>query len=140
TPRQIDGLSPEAVVISPGPCDPDRAGVSVPAVRELSGRIPILGICLGHQAIAAALGGTVVRAPEPIHGMASAIHHDGEGIFRGLPSPFAGGRYHSLAVRESDLPPFLRVTAATADGKGGRVVMAVRHRSAPTVGLQFHPE
>jgi anthranilate synthase component 2 len=139
-PEEILRLAPRAVVISPGPCDPSRAGVSMDAVRQLTGKIPILGVCLGHQAIAAALGGSVVRAPEPIHGMASPIHHDGRGIFRGLPSPFAAARYHSLAVRESDLPPELQVTATTPDGRGGRVVMAVHQREATTIGLQFHPE
>jgi anthranilate synthase/aminodeoxychorismate synthase-like glutamine amidotransferase len=138
--EEIRRLSPRALLISPGPCDPSRAGVSVAAVAELTGRLPILGICLGHQAIGEALGGRVVRAREPVHGMASPIHHDGKGIFRKLPSPFEGGRYHSLVVEESSLPPELEVTAHTPDGRGGRTVMALRHLGAPTIGLQFHPE
>ncbi len=140
TPARIRRLAPEALVISPGPCDPARAGVSVEAVRELSGEIPILGVCLGHQVIAFALGGKVSRAPEPVHGMTSPIHHDGRGIFLEIPSPFIAARYHSLAVEEEGLPVDLEVAAVTPGGRGGRVVMAVRHRRHPTFGLQFHPE
>ncbi len=140
TVEEIRSLTPEAIVISPGPCDPSKAGVSTAAVSALHGRVPILGICLGHQAIGAALGGCVVRALEPIHGMASPIHHDGEGIFHGLPTPFAGGRYHSLIIDPFAVPPDFLVAATTPDGRGGQIVMAIRHRTAPTIGLQFHPE
>jgi anthranilate synthase/aminodeoxychorismate synthase-like glutamine amidotransferase len=140
TPEEVLRLKPRAVVISPGPCDPERAGVSVPLVRAVNGRLPVLGICLGHQAIAAALGGRVVRGTEPVHGMSSPIHHDGKAVFAGIPNPFRAGRYHSLVVSETSLPPELIVSATTPDGRGGRVVMALRHRQAPTVGLQFHPE
>lgn len=126
----------EAVVISPGPCSPAEAGVSVSLVRELSGTVPILGVCLGHQSIAAALGGRVIRAPEPVHGRASRVLHDGTRLFEGLPSPLTVGRYHSLVAEAATLPPVLGVTARTDDG----LVMAIEHESHPTWGVQFHPE
>ncbi len=129
-------LRPAAVLLSPGPCAPVQAGCSLEIVRELTGRLPILGVCLGHQAIAEALGGRVVRAREPMHGRASPVFHDGMGPFAGLPNPFDACRYHSLAVEEASLPESLRVTARTADG----VVMALQHRTHLTVGWQFHPE
>jgi anthranilate synthase/aminodeoxychorismate synthase-like glutamine amidotransferase len=129
-------LRPDAVVLSPGPCAPEQAGSSIDIVRRLHGEVPILGVCLGHQAIAAALGARVVRAREPVHGRASRVFHQGEGVLAGLPNPFLACRYHSLAVDEASLPDFLQVTAHTADG----VVMAIEHRGEPVVGLQFHPE
>ena len=132
----VRALGPEAVVLSPGPCTPRRAGCSLEVVRRLHAELPMLGVCLGHQAIAEALGGRVVRAPEPVHGRTSPIHHDGRGVFAGLPSPIVGCRYHSLVVDEAALPACLEVSARTGDG----VVMALRHRSLPVVGLQFHPE
>jgi para-aminobenzoate synthetase component 2 len=131
-------LAPDAVVLSPGPCDPAAAGVSVPLVRALSGHLPILGVCLGHQAIAAAFGGRVVRSGHPCHGVASPVHHDGRGVFEGLPDPLWAGRYHSLVV-EPELPPELEV-AAVAHDPWGETVMAIRHRFHVTVGVQFHPE
>ncbi|NOX53887.1 MAG: aminodeoxychorismate/anthranilate synthase component II [Planctomycetes bacterium] len=127
---------PAALVISPGPCTPREAGVSVVAVAELVGQAPILGVCLGHQVIAAALGGRVVRAPEPVHGRTSAIHHRGRRLFDGLPNPLRATRYHSLIVEEASLPECLTVTARTADG----LIMAVEHRQHPVFGIQFHPE
>ena len=133
---EVRRMGPVAVVISPGPCTPSEAGVSLAIVRELHASLPILGICLGHQAIAAALGGRVVRAPEPVHGRTAAVLHGGEGVFAGLPSPLVVCRYHSLVVEEATLPRELRVTARTDDG----VVMAIEHRTLPVVGLQFHPE
>jgi anthranilate synthase/aminodeoxychorismate synthase-like glutamine amidotransferase len=132
----IRAMRPEAIILSPGPCTPTEAGWSLEIVRELHEKIPILGVCLGHQTIAAALGGRVVQASEPMHGRASAVFHDGSGVFSGLPNPLSAGRYHSLVVEESTLPECLQVTARTADG----IVMAVAHRHAPVVGLQFHPE
>jgi anthranilate synthase component II len=129
-------LRPQAIVISPGPCDPDRAGISVDLVRAAAGDCPILGVCLGHQAIAQAFGGRIVRAPQIMHGKLSAIEHDGEGLFRDLPSPFSATRYHSLIAEPDSLPPCLEVTARTADG----VIMAVRHLELPIHGVQFHPE
>ncbi|MCL4192921.1 MAG: aminodeoxychorismate/anthranilate synthase component II [Thermoguttaceae bacterium] len=129
-------LAPAAVVLSPGPCTPREAGCSLEVVRRLHSRLPILGVCLGHQTIAAALGGGIVRAPEPVHGRASPVHHDGRGIFTGLPNPLTACRYHSLVVEEPSLPECLEVCARTTDG----IVMAVRHRSLPVVGVQFHPE
>jgi anthranilate synthase component 2 len=132
----IRAMRPEAIVLSPGPCTPIEAGCSLEIVRELHQEIPILGVCLGHQTIAAALGGQVVRAAEPMHGRTSAVFHDGKGIFAGVPSPLLACRYHSLVVEESTLPECLQVTARTADG----VVMALAHRRAPVVGVQFHPE
>ena len=129
-------LKPAAMILSPGPCAPQQAGAALDLVRELHAELPILGVCLGHQIIAEALGGRVVRAPQPIHGMASAIRHNGRGIFAGLANPFLAGRYHALAVEETSLPDCLEVTARSDDG----VIMAVCHRHFPVVGLQFHPE
>lgn len=132
----VRGMRPAAVVLSPGPCAPEQAGVSLDLVRQLHTEVPILGVCLGHQTIAAGLGGRVVRAPEPVHGRASLIQHAGQGIFAGLPSPLAVGRYHSLVAEENSLPAELQVTARTDDG----VIMAFQHRRYPVIGVQFHPE
>jgi anthranilate synthase component II len=129
-------MAPVAIVISPGPCAPSRAGISVELVRAFSDRIPILGVCLGHQAIGEALGGEVARSPLPVHGMRCRVHHDGTGLFAGLPAPLWAGRYHSLCVVEKSLPGALRVTARSDDG----VVMALAHASRPLLGVQFHPE
>ncbi len=133
---QIASLGPEAIVISPGPCTPSEAGVSTPLVSALVGRIPIFGVCLGHQCIGAACGARVVRGRTPVHGKTSRILHDGRTIFQGLPSPLVGTRYHSLVVEEAGLPDFLEVSARTEDG----VIMGVRHRTALLEGVQFHPE
>jgi anthranilate synthase component II len=129
-------LQPTHIVISPGPCTPNEAGVSVPLIKELGGEVPILGVCLGHQAIGQAFGGAVVRAREVMHGKTSAIHHNGKGVFAGLPVPFTATRYHSLVVRRDDVPPALEVTAWTDDG----VIMGLRHREYRVEGVQFHPE
>jgi len=128
-------LGPQGIVLSPGPSDPDRAGICLDLVRH-GGRVPILGVCLGHQAIGQALGGRVIRAPVPMHGKLSAIHHDGSGVFAGLPNPFSATRYHSLVVERASLPAALRVTAWTEDG----LVMGLAHRERPVYGVQFHPE
>lgn len=133
---QVEKLAPDAVVLSPGPCTPREAGCSLELVRRFTGRIPILGVCLGHLAIAEGLGGRTVRAREPMHGRTSLVRHDGRGVFAGLPSPIAGCRYHSLVVEEASLPECLEVSARTDDG----TIMAVRHREYPVAGLQFHPE
>lgn len=132
----VRGLMPEAIVLSPGPCTPQQAGCSLQVVRELHAELPILGVCLGHQAIAEALGGRIIRAREPVHGRSSPIHHDGRGVFAGLPQPIVGCRYHSLVVEETSLPACLEISARTDDG----TIMALRHRQLPVVGLQFHPE
>src|SRR5688572_4122198 len=132
----VRALSPQAVVISPGPCTPSEAGSSLDIVRELWREIPILGVCLGHQAIGQAFGAKVIRAPQPMHGRTSEVLHNERGIFAGLPNPFIACRYHSLVVDEATLPAELEVTARTADG----VIMALSHRDRPLVGVQFHPE
>jgi para-aminobenzoate synthetase/4-amino-4-deoxychorismate lyase len=139
---EVAALRPDAIVISPGPCAPAEAGISVDVVRALGPGTPVLGICLGHQAIAVAYGGRVMRAAEPAHGYASGIRHDGSGVLAGLPGPFPAGRYHSLVVEEASLPPQLRVTARLADGPGAGsgLVMGLRHVAHPVEGLQFHPE
>jgi anthranilate synthase/aminodeoxychorismate synthase-like glutamine amidotransferase len=132
----VRAMSPGAIILSPGPCAPEQAGCSLELVRELTGEFPILGVCLGHQTIGQALGGRVVRAARPVHGSASHVVHDGQGVLAGVPSPFLAGRYHSLVVEEASLPDCLAVTARTEDG----AVMALEHREHAVVGLQFHPE
>jgi anthranilate synthase/aminodeoxychorismate synthase-like glutamine amidotransferase len=135
----IDGIraaSPDAILISPGPGRPESAGISMTAVAELAGEFPILGVCLGHQAIAEVYGAEVVQAPTLMHGKTSSVHHDGKGIFAGLADPFVATRYHSLVVDPASVPDVLEVTATTPDG----VVMGLRHRSLPVEGVQFHPE
>ena len=133
---RVRQLRPHAIVLSPGPCTPTEAGSSLEIVRQMHTEVPILGVCLGHQAIAAALGGRIVRARQPMHGRASDVFHDGQGVFAGLPNPLDGCRYHSLVVDESTLPDDLIVTARTTD----KTVMGIRHRRWPVIGLQFHPE
>jgi anthranilate synthase component 2 len=130
------GLDPEAIVISPGPCSPNEAGICLDLIRAVAGRIPLLGVCLGHQAIGQAFGGVVVRAPAPMHGKVSPIIHDGTGVFASLANPFNATRYHSLTVDPATLPPVLLANAHTADG----VIMGLRHESLPIHGVQFHPE
>jgi anthranilate synthase/aminodeoxychorismate synthase-like glutamine amidotransferase len=132
----LERLAPEGLVISPGPCTPAEAGCSLEAIRTLRGRVPMLGVCLGHQAIAAALGGRVIRADEPVHGRTSPIHHDGTDLFAGIPDPMAACRYHSLVVEDRTLPAGLAVTARTPDG----TVMALAHAADRLFGVQFHPE
>jgi anthranilate synthase component 2 len=132
----IRKLRPRGLVISPGPCTPDEAGVSLEAIRELAGTIPILGVCLGHQAIGQAFGGKVVRNARIVHGKSSPVLHRGDGIYAGLPSPFEAGRYHSLVVERSTLPRALTVTSWTREGE----VMGLRHRTLDVEGVQFHPE
>jgi len=129
-------LRPDAVVISPGPCTPAEAGIATPLVQTLAGRVPVLGVCLGHQCIGAAFGGKVVRAQAPVHGKTSDIHHDGRTIYQGLPTPLTATRYHSLIVDRATLPPVLEVSAQLGDG----TIMGLRHRDALVEGVQFHPE
>ena len=132
----IEKLAPERIVLSPGPCTPNEAGVSLAVIERFKGRVPILGVCLGHQAIGQAFGGKVVRAKTLMHGKVSRVHHSGEGVFRGLPTPYDATRYHSLAIERASCPDELEVTAWTEDGE----IMGVRHRSLPVEGVQFHPE
>ena len=133
--------APEKIVISPGPCTPNEAGISLEVIEKLSGSIPILGICLGHQSIGQAFGGHIIRAPKVMHGKLSAIHHSGVGVFEGLPSPYQATRYHSLVIDPSTLPESLEVTAWTEDESGElEAIMGVRHRSLFVEGVQFHPE
>ena len=133
---EVEALQPERIVVSPGPCTPGEAGISVPLIRRFAGKIPVLGVCLGHQAIGQAFGGRIIRAQRVMHGKLSSIVHDGRGVFRGLPSPFTATRYHSLAIERSSLPPVLAVTATSEDGE----IMGVRHREFAVEGVQFHPE
>ena len=134
--EDIERMAPARIVVSPGPCTPNEAGISVPLLKHFAGRLPILGVCLGHQAIGAAFGGTVVRAREVMHGKTSPVEHTGTGVFRGLPSPYTVIRYHSLAIERASLPACLEVTAWTEDGE----IMGVRHRDHAIEGVQFHPE
>ena len=134
--EQIEALKPSHIIISPGPCTPNEAGVSVEAIRRFGPQIPILGVCLGHQAIGAAYGAEIVRAGRPMHGKTSPIRHNGTSVFSGLPSPLTATRYHSLVIAPESVPPELEVLASADDGE----IMAVRHREHPVVGVQFHPE
>ncbi|GMU72828.1 MAG: aminodeoxychorismate/anthranilate synthase component II [Burkholderiales bacterium] len=134
--EQVEAWSPDRIVVSPGPCTPGEAGISVPIIQRFAGRVPILGVCLGHQAIGQAFGGRIVRAKQVMHGKVSPIEHDAHGVFAGLPSPFTATRYHSLAIEPSSLPEALEVTARADDGE----IMGVRHRALPVEGVQFHPE
>lgn len=134
--NDVDALAPSHVVISPGPCTPNEAGISVDLVREYGARIPILGVCLGHQSIAQAYGGNIVRAPTLMHGKTSMISHEGESLFDEIPTPFQATRYHSLVVEESSLPDCFEITARADDGE----IMGIAHRAHPVVGVQFHPE
>ncbi len=136
SPRDALALEPEAIVLSPGPCSPNEAGICCELIREAAGRVPVFGVCLGHQAIGQVFGAEVVRAPSPMHGKVSLVEHDDSDVFAGLPSPFKATRYHSLTVRPDTMPPTLVETARTADG----VVMGLRHRDWPIFGVQFHPE
>ena len=136
TVADIEAMRPERIVISPGPCTPKEAGISVEVVRHFAGKLPILGVCLGHQCVGEAFGGTVAGAGEIVHGKMSVIHHDGRGVLSGLPNPFEGIRYHSLAIQREDLPDCLAVTAWTERG----VIMGVRHKELAVEGVQFHPE
>ena len=136
TVAEAEALAPSHVVLSPGPCTPDAAGVCNALIERLGPRIPLLGVCLGHQCIGQVFGGRVVRAPLPVHGKTSPIHHNGLGLFRDLPNPFDATRYHSLTVERATLPNALEITAETSDG----LIMGLRHRTYPIVGVQFHPE
>jgi anthranilate synthase/aminodeoxychorismate synthase-like glutamine amidotransferase len=133
---EVRRRDPDAVLISPGPCSPDEAGVSLSVIREMAGELPIFGVCLGHQAIAQALGGRVIRAPRVMHGKTSPIRHDGRSIHRGLPDPFHATRYHSLLVDRGSLPPILEISAWTDEGE----IMGLRHTELPLEGVQYHPE
>ena len=134
--EQIEALQPQHIVISPGPCTPNEAGVSVPTIKRFAGRIPILGVCLGHQSIGQAFGGHIVHAKQLMHGKTSAIHHNGAGVFRSLPNPFTATRYHSLVIERENLPTCLEITAWTDD----KEIMGVRHKTLAVEGVQFHPE
>lgn len=141
TVEQIGELAPEKIVISPGPCTPNEAGVSIAAIQAFAGKVPILGVCLGHQSIGQAFGGKIVHARSIMHGKTSMIHHDNVGVFSGLPDPFEATRYHSLVIEKESLPDCLEVTAWTEDSDiGVDEIMGVRHKTLPIEGVQFHPE
>jgi len=133
---QIEEMQPQHLVISPGPCTPNEAGISVETIKQFSGRIPILGVCLGHQSIGQAFGGNIIHAKQLMHGKTSAIHHTNSSVFRGLPNPFTATRYHSLVIERDSLPDCLEITAWTDDGE----IMGVRHKTLAVEGVQFHPE
>ena len=140
TVQEIETMKPDRIVISPGPCTPKEAGISIETIKYFGGKIPILGVCLGHQAIGAAFGGDIIRAPYLMHGKTSMIHHDGKALFKGLPNPFEATRYHSLVIKRETLPDCLEVTAWTeAEGVTG-IIMGVRHKKHLIEGVQFHPE
>ena len=137
---EVEALHPARIVLSPGPCTPQEAGISIELIRHFTGKLPIFGVCLGHQAIGAAFGGNIVRARNLMHGKTSQVEHDGRTIFSGVPSPVTCTRYHSLIVEEASLPPVLEITARATERDGSTVIMGVRHRQAPVEGVQFHPE
>lgn len=140
TPQEIEGLRPDHILISPGPCTPHEAGISIDLIKHFAGKRPVLGVCLGHQAIGAAFGGNVVRARQIMHGKVSQITHDGRTVFKNAPLPMTATRYHSLIVAEKGLPKELEISAETHDSNGERVIMGLRHRQLPIEGVQFHPE
>jgi anthranilate synthase/aminodeoxychorismate synthase-like glutamine amidotransferase len=140
TPREIEELRPSHILVSPGPCTPQKAGISIDLIRHFAGKRPILGVCLGHQAIGAAFGGNVVRARQLMHGKVSQIEHDGRTVFANVPQPMTATRYHSLIVSEAGLPAELEISAETRETDGTRVIMGLRHRRFPIEGVQFHPE
>jgi anthranilate synthase/aminodeoxychorismate synthase-like glutamine amidotransferase len=140
TVEEVEALNPERILLSPGPCTPGEAGILVPLIRHMAGKAPILGVCLGHQAIGEAFGGKIVRAQHLMHGKTSSVNHDGKGVFTGLPTPLTCTRYHSLIVEEDSLPGDLAITARTPEKSGSSVIMGLRHKSLPIEGVQFHPE
>ena len=140
TVKEVKALRPERVLISPGPCTPQDAGISIELFRQLTGQYPILGVCLGHQALGAAFGGIVIRAPHLMHGKTSPVKHDGRTVFKDLQSPFTATRYHSLIVEEKSLPSELEISAWTTENDGSRTIMGLRHKKFPVEGVQFHPE
>ena len=138
--REIEELAPDRIVISPGPCTPKEAGITVPLIQHFAGKLPILGVCLGHQSIGAAFGGDVIRAPYLMHGKTSMIHHDWKTIYKGVPNPFEATRYHSLIIKTETLPDCLEITAWTEKDGEREIIMGVRHKRYPVEGVQFHPE
>jgi anthranilate synthase/aminodeoxychorismate synthase-like glutamine amidotransferase len=140
TVAEIGALHPDRIVVSPGPCTPQDAGISIDVIRHFAGKVPLLGVCLGHQAIGAAFGGKIIRAPNLMHGKTSSVEHDGQTIFRDIPSPMTATRYHSLIVEEKSLPAELEISATCQDRDGTRVIMGLRHRKFAVEGVQFHPE
>jgi len=140
TVEEVEAMRPERIVLSPGPCTPQEAGISIELVRHFAGKIPVLGVCLGHQAVGAAFGGEIVRAPKLMHGKTSPVLHDNKTIFQGLAQPMTATRYHSLIVEEKSLPDDLEVSAYTTESDGSRVIMGLRHRRFAVEGVQFHPE
>jgi anthranilate synthase/aminodeoxychorismate synthase-like glutamine amidotransferase len=140
TVTEVEAMRPERIVLSPGPCTPREAGISIELIRHFAGKVPLLGVCLGHQAIGEAFGGKVVRARNLMHGKTSQVQHDGRTIFGGLPSPMTATRYHSLIVQEEGLPAELEISASTTERDGSRTIMGLRHKKFPVEGVQFHPE
>jgi anthranilate synthase/aminodeoxychorismate synthase-like glutamine amidotransferase len=140
TPQDVEAMNPDHILVSPGPCTPQDAGISIALIKHFAGKRPVLGVCLGHQAIGAAFGGSVVRAKKLMHGKTSQIQHDGKTLFQNMPLPMTATRYHSLIVAEEDLPKELEISAETREDDGTRVIMGLRHRHFPVEGVQFHPE
>ncbi len=140
TVAEVEAMHPERIVLSPGPCTPQEAGISIELIRHFAGKVPVLGVCLGHQAIGAAFGGEIVRAKNLMHGKTSEVRHDNRTIFQGLPFPITATRYHSLIVEESSLPSELEVSAYSIEKDGSRTIMGLRHKKFPVEGVQFHPE